>query len=206
MQVSLPLFPPPSFSISAPAYHISAAARSPSTFNSMRLSTLISSIFGLHVGLGPGVHAQASSAGVYNTSHTPSSLPWNTYNYCNAPHVNKAHYILPPAAKNGSGAELVYLNAMVRHHKRVPDNLIPFENAFNPPSGWDCTDFVQENHGNPSTSTRLFHQAMNPVDHPFREMIWNGSCDEGQLTREGLEDSVQHGKVGSSSSSAPTPI
>lgn len=62
------------------------------------------------------VQAQASAAGVYNSSVTPSNLPWNTYNYCNAPHVNKAHYDLPPQAKGGK-AELVYLNMMMRHHK-----------------------------------------------------------------------------------------
>lgn len=55
----------------------------------------------------------ASADGVYNTSFTPSSLPWNTYNYCNAPHVNTAHYTLP----NASDAKLVYMNVVIRHHK-----------------------------------------------------------------------------------------
>lgn len=40
--------------------------------------------------------------------------PLNSYNYCNAPHVNAAHYSVP---SNSSGAELVYMNVMVRHHK-----------------------------------------------------------------------------------------
>ena len=52
--------------------------------------------------------------GVYNSSKTPSALPWNTYNYCNAPHVNAAHYAKPT---NVSGSKLVYMNVMVRHHK-----------------------------------------------------------------------------------------
>ena len=55
----------------------------------------------------------ASANGVYNTSFTPSNLPWNTYNYCNAPHVNAAHYTMP----NASDAKLVYLQAVMRHHK-----------------------------------------------------------------------------------------
>lgn len=55
-----------------------------------------------------------SIPGVYNTSKTPSSLPWNTYNYCNAPHVNAAHYTTPT---NVSGSKLVYMNVMMRHHK-----------------------------------------------------------------------------------------
>lgn len=62
-------------------------------------------------------HAQnpglASANGVYNGSKTPSSLPWNTYNYCNAPHVVPAHYTLPTA----KGAKLVYVNTVIRHHK-----------------------------------------------------------------------------------------
>ena len=52
--------------------------------------------------------------GVYNSSVTPSDLPWNTYNYCNAPHVNAEHYARPT---NVSGSELVYMNVMIRHHK-----------------------------------------------------------------------------------------
>ena len=55
-----------------------------------------------------------STLGVYNTSKTPSSLPWNTYNYCNAPHVNAKHYQTPP---EGDKATLVYLNVLMRHHK-----------------------------------------------------------------------------------------
>lgn len=52
--------------------------------------------------------------GVYNSSKVPAGLPWNIYNYCNAPHVNTAHYAKPT---NVSGSKLVYLNAMIRHHK-----------------------------------------------------------------------------------------
>ena len=60
-----------------------------------------------------GIAAQSGGPiGIYNSSHTPSSLPWNTYNYCNAPHVNVAHYTRP-----SQPAELVYMNVMTRHHK-----------------------------------------------------------------------------------------
>lgn len=55
----------------------------------------------------------ASATGVYNTSQTPSNLPWNTYNYCNAPHVNAEHYTVPEI----KDAKLVYLNTVIRHHK-----------------------------------------------------------------------------------------
>lgn len=62
----------------------------------------------------PVYNGICSSTGVYNTSFTPANLPWNTYNYCNAPHVNAAHYEVPGNTPN---ATLVYLNTLIRHHK-----------------------------------------------------------------------------------------
>jgi hypothetical protein len=72
--------------------------------------------------VGPLVAAQAaisseSNSGVYNSSQTPLNLPWDTYNYCNAPHVNPRHYNLPA---NDSEARLVYVNLVMRHHKVRP--------------------------------------------------------------------------------------
>ncbi|KAI0071352.1 phosphoglycerate mutase-like protein [Panus rudis PR-1116 ss-1] len=129
----------------------------------------------------------ATSGGVYDSSHTPSNFPWNTYNYCNAPHVNTKHYTLPPV----KGAKLVYLNMVMRHHKRTPDNLYPKENELNSVP-WNCVDFKQFSFG--GGSTHVFHEVTVPDWHPFRSQIWNGSCDQGQLTEEGLQDAIQHGK------------
>ncbi|KAI0799747.1 phosphoglycerate mutase-like protein [Irpex lacteus] len=129
----------------------------------------------------------ASVNGVYNSSTTPSSLPWNTYNYCNAPHVVPAHYTLPSVKE----AKLVYVNTVIRHHKRTPDNLYPQENPLNTP--WDCSDFDQFNFGGPEGS-RVFHKTETPDWHPFLINVWNGTCDEGQLTRGGLDDAVKHGQ------------
>ena len=72
---------------------------------------LVASLLGLGA-RGPDIASAYN--GVYNTSITPSDLPWNTYNYCNAPHVNAEHYTRPT---NVSGSELVYMNVMIRHHK-----------------------------------------------------------------------------------------
>ncbi|KAI0920703.1 hypothetical protein AcV5_010377 [Taiwanofungus camphoratus] len=130
----------------------------------------------------------SSIRGVYNSSITPASLPWNTYNYCNAPHVNAAHYSMPD---NASDAVLVYINAVLRHHKRTPDNLYPDENELNSVI-WNCSDFFQFSYG--GGSTRIFHETESPSWHPFLSQIWNGTCDEGQLTQEGLEDAIHHGK------------
>ncbi|KAI0683289.1 phosphoglycerate mutase-like protein [Cytidiella melzeri] len=129
----------------------------------------------------------ASANGVYSGSQTPSSLAWNTYNYCNAPHVVPAHYTLPSA----KGAKLVYMNTVIRHHKRTPDNLYPQENMLNTP--WDCSDFEQFNNGGPGGS-QVFHKTEVPSWHPFLSTFWNGTCDEGQLTRGGLDDAVKHGQ------------
>lgn len=60
---------------------------------------------------------------------------------------------------------------------------------------WDCSDFEQFNSGGP-TGARVFHKTEVPDWHPFLSTFWNGTCDEGQLTREGLDDAVQHGQVG----------
>jgi hypothetical protein len=53
--------------------------------------------------------------GVYNSSVTPLGLPWDAYNYCNAPHVNPTYYNVP--SEPGPGAKLVYLSLVMRHHK-----------------------------------------------------------------------------------------
>lgn len=63
--------------------------------------------------------ALASASGVYNSSQTPSTLPWNTYNFCNAPHLNAAHYELPPNVTFAStgGSQLIHVSVIMRHHK-----------------------------------------------------------------------------------------
>jgi hypothetical protein len=69
----------------------------------------------------PGVLAQhyplASESGVYDSSETPAKLPWNTYNYCNAPHVNAVHYEFPPDIASMGGGKLVHVTVVMRHHK-----------------------------------------------------------------------------------------
>ncbi|KAI0659475.1 phosphoglycerate mutase-like protein [Cubamyces menziesii] len=130
----------------------------------------------------------ASADGVYDSSITPANLPWNTYNYCNAPHVNAEHYQRPA---NAPHAKLVYLNVVIRHHKRTPDNLYPNENELNAVP-WDCADFEQFSYGGGGAA--VFHKTDSPAWHPFLSQIWNGTCDQGQLTEGGLQDSIRHGQ------------
>lgn len=73
-----------------------------------------SSLFNLAVVADNDTNPISTPSGVYNSSDTPASFPWNTYNYCNAPHVNAKHYEFP---NNVSGSKLVYANTMIRHHK-----------------------------------------------------------------------------------------
>ncbi|KDQ07331.1 hypothetical protein BOTBODRAFT_167077 [Botryobasidium botryosum FD-172 SS1] len=128
------------------------------------------------------------TTGIYNSSVTPPSLPWNTYNYCNAPHLNAEHYHRP----NVADAKLVHVTIMTRHHKRTPDNLLPNENAYNPAEGWDCSNFIQNNYAD--RTAHIYHETNAPSWHPFLNRIWNGTCDSGQLTAGGIEDAIKHGK------------
>ncbi|KAF8264862.1 histidine phosphatase superfamily [Lactarius quietus] len=135
----------------------------------------------------------ASASGVYNSSETPPNLPWNTYNFCNAPHVNAAHYDLPPQA-SAADAQLLHVSVVMRHHKRTPDNLAPLEGTLGPPEGavWDCTDAVQLTYD--LGGTAIAHDATTPAQQPFARTMWRGTCDAGQLTPGGLRDAARHGK------------
>ncbi|KAG8215761.1 phosphoglycerate mutase-like protein [Butyriboletus roseoflavus] len=89
-------------------------------------------------------------------------------------------------------ATLEYLNVVIRHHKRTPDNLYPDERSLNPTSGWHCDDFIQQDYA--AGTAPVYHETVIPEWHPFASQIWPGTCDTGQLTREGLEDAVKHGQ------------
>ncbi|KAI0262811.1 phosphoglycerate mutase-like protein [Gloeopeniophorella convolvens] len=131
----------------------------------------------------------ASTNGVYNSSRTPASLPWNTYNFCNAPHANAAHYALPPDVSSAS--QLVHVALVMRHHKRTPDNIAPAERTLNPAAGWDCTGAEQRTYD--AGGAAIAHDARTPAQHPFAVQLWNGTCDAGQLTPGGLTDAHAHG-------------
>lgn len=92
--------------------------------------------------------------------------------YCNAPHVNAAHYTLPSQAQHAAShghksahAQLVYVINIQRHAKRTPDNLVPNggEGMFNPPGGWDCVSLRMPGR----SSGRVFSDAAT-VQSPAR--------------------------------------
>lgn len=125
---------------------------------------------------------------VYNTSITPSNLPWNTYNYCNAPHVNPDHYSMP----DESDTRLKFVIVAMRHHKRTPDNLYPSERTVDPTTAWDCSSIIPQSYA--GGTAQVFTRTSTPLSHPFANRIWAGTCDSGQLTREGLDDAIKHGQ------------
>ena len=44
-------------------------------------------------------------------------------------------------------------------------------------------------------TAQVYHETDVPSWHPFLPQFWNGTCDEGQLTAEGLADAAKHGQV-----------
>lgn len=130
---------------------------------------------------------------IFNSSQTPSSLPYSTYNWCNMPHVRRQEYVEP-----SSEYSLKYVELIHRHHKRTPyaANTFPVESY-----PWYCSDSGLFYYGQPlnpagnssaSTYWSVFEDAENPFNGQRRGFA--GDCEFPQITREGLDDAWQHGK------------
>jgi 2-phosphoxylose phosphatase len=77
--------------------------------------------------------------------------------------------------------------------QRTPVALVPNELGINDGIPWDCSgvrQFAYDGGG-----ARLSHSVFTPSDHPFAQQMWGGSCETGQLTTGGFQDSKVHGKV-----------
>ncbi|MCJ1461467.1 hypothetical protein MMC07_000064 [Pseudocyphellaria aurata] len=130
---------------------------------------------------------------IFNSSQTPSSLPYFTYNWCNMPHVRPQEYVKP-----SSKYSLKYVELIHRHHKRTPyaANTFPVEGY-----PWDCHDSGLFYYGEPlnpagnssaPTYWTVFEDAANPYNGQVGRFA--GNCEFPQITREGLNDAWQHGK------------
>ncbi|KAI0282952.1 hypothetical protein BC826DRAFT_1109478 [Russula brevipes] len=119
------------------------------------------------------------------------TLRRNTYNFCNAPHVNATHYELPPNITATRG-QLVHVSVVMCHRKRTLNNLAPSERTLNPPMGRTHIDVVQHVRSRRRSDCARRHDATMPSNHPFACTIWSGSCDARQLCSSGLSSS-QHG-------------
>ncbi|KAH9033546.1 histidine phosphatase superfamily [Lactarius pseudohatsudake] len=75
---------------------------------------------------------------------------------------------------------------------RTPSTLVPDELEINNGVPWDCSGVNQFTYD--GGGGRLSNAVTIPPGHPFREQIWTGSCEVGQLTPGGFQDSKTHGK------------
>jgi hypothetical protein len=84
-----------------------------------------------------------------------------------------------------------------RHHKRTPyaSNTFPRESYR-----WECKEQGLFYYGEPlnptsdKTSASTYWSVYTDPTNPFAQAGFNGSCQFPQITREGLDDSWQHGK------------
>jgi hypothetical protein len=103
----------------------------------------------------------------------------------------KCKYSCEPARDVSADQDSIH-----RHHKRTPyaDNTFPKESY-----GWSCSDQGLFNYGEPlnpagNTSASTYWSVYTSSINPFAAPGFNGSCQFPQITREGLDDSWQHGR------------
>ncbi|KAK2740630.1 hypothetical protein FQN57_005999 [Myotisia sp. PD_48] len=139
---------------------------------------------------------------IFDSSDTPNK-DYGKYNWCNMPHVRSREY---PKAQRGYELQYVEVSMLQsdefsadtfqvhRHHKRTPygSNVFP-EEAY----PWGCEDqglyyYGEPIHGKHSAQT-YWKGYQNPIT-PFKVPGFRGSCNFPQITKEGLDDSWQHGR------------
>lgn len=128
---------------------------------------------------------------VFNSSTTPSSLPYSTYNWCNMPHVRSEEYKVPDA-----DFVLRYVEIIHRHHKRTPYASNTFPREAYP---WLCDDQSLFYYGSPSDgqAARIAWNVTPSALNPFQQTATgfpNSTCQFPQITSGGLLDSRLHGQ------------
>ncbi|KAJ4990468.1 Counting factor 60 [Stagonosporopsis vannaccii] len=141
--------------------------------------------------LGQVINGTGTNGFVFNGSQLPDGTSYGTYNWCNMPHVRSKEY--PRASEE---YELQYVEVIHRHHKRTPyaSNTFPRESY-----GWSCDDQGLFYYGKPlnpagNESSSTYWSVYTSETNPFAQTGFNGSCQFPQITRQGLDDSWQHGK------------
>ncbi|MCJ1309782.1 hypothetical protein MMC25_003443 [Agyrium rufum] len=129
---------------------------------------------------------------VFSSSTLPPGVPYGTYDWCNMPHVRREEYVVP---RKEDGWSLQYVELIHRHHKRTPyaANCFPVESY-----PWYCDDEGLFFYGEPlnpigNLSSSTFWSVYTSRSNPFPPKGLNGTCQLPQITREGLDDSHQHG-------------
>ena len=145
---------------------------------------------------------------IYNSSTLPEGLPSSnmnfflsqnlvadiylgTYNWCNMPHVRRAEY-----SRVNSSYALEYVEVILRHHKRTPYAANTFPTETDP---WYCNDEALFYYGDPlqphkaRSSANTYWSVYTSSSNPLVPRGFKGTCQFPQITREGLDDSWQHG-------------
>lgn len=142
--------------------------------------------------LSSAVNSSGTYGFIFNSSDTPSSVPFSTYNWCSMPHVRPQEYIQPPTDR----FKLEYVELIHRHHKRTPyaANTFPIETQQ-----WSCHDSALFYYGTPldpgdNSSAQVYWEPFIDAVNPFSaEGFPPYDCQFPQITRGGLDDSWQHG-------------
>ncbi|KEF58578.1 uncharacterized protein A1O9_06504 [Exophiala aquamarina CBS 119918] len=139
--------------------------------------------------LGSVVNGTGVYGFIFNSSLTPATSGYSTYNWCNMPHVRPQEYVVPP-----SELKLEYVEVIHRHHKRTPyaANTFPRETY-----SWSCADAALFYYGTPrpdGTSAQINWQVATSDSNPLAPDGFNGSCQFPQISGQGLNDSRQHGQ------------
>ncbi|KAL8866140.1 MAG: hypothetical protein Q9174_006473, partial [Haloplaca sp. 1 TL-2023] len=113
------------------------------------------------------------------------------------PHIRRAEY-----PQVNSSYTLEYVEVIHRHHKRTPyaANTFPVETY-----PWYCDDEAlffygapfptnnNNNNNNANRSANTYWSVYTSPSNPLAPRGFNGTCQFPQITREGLDDSWQHG-------------
>lgn len=136
----------------------------------------------------------SGSPGIYSSSSTPDGQ-YGQYNWCNMPHVRSREYKTP-----SHDYTLEYVEVIQRHHKRTPYSSNIF---FKEDVQWNCAGEgalygVKTSQGAGSDITSIQWQAYINANNPWSKTVGPGfvgsTCQFPQITGQGLEDAIIHGK------------
>ncbi|PFH47577.1 hypothetical protein AMATHDRAFT_87663 [Amanita thiersii Skay4041] len=132
----------------------------------------------------------SGAPGIFNSSETPAR-EYGVYNWCNMPHVRVREYKTPPKE-----FALEYVEVIQRHHKRTPYASNTF---FKENIEWDCVGsgpvygaIVEDEVG--GVEWQAYTDSQNPFTNTVGPGFVNSSCQNPQITTQGLDDAFEHGR------------
>ncbi|KAG6908849.1 hypothetical protein DXG01_003015 [Tephrocybe rancida] len=136
----------------------------------------------------------SGAPGIFTSSTTPNKA-YGEYNWCNMPHVRTQEYKTPSRDFN-----LEYVEVIQRHHKRTPYASNTF---FKEDVSWSCVgqgplNGLKSASGPGADVTDIQASRLGKpqpiLSTPGPRKLGQVSCQFPQITEEGLEDSITHGK------------